>query len=413
VNPSDRPKPVERPEGIDLTAEEGFVLARIDGRLTMRDIADLTGIGEEKVDAIVSELAAKGVISVPMGGGVEYFASDDLGLPELEIVDEMPEIESHDQDDFKAALAFARDGSEPPPQDLSYERAAQEREEEAAAATDETLLEELPFLEEVVDEEGIEAPPQSTPEPDEPAADEAEAKAFAEPHTFRRLYEEKYRGLEAGVRAKAAMTASAMELYAFCFDPDPKVIQAMLQNSHVGFAHGRFIAGWHSTSAGLEHLATRPEFIRDAGIQRRLMRNTHLSESLLKRIVQPKRLVEIFRAAIDKDIPQLSRTRVRGVLRHKFTGMAQPEERTELIVQTEGRVLPLLVGCTFDGRTTQMLCSRQYNSMIFVQNLAKFPATPPTLLTHLIKQPSVKRNQAIKRMLLQHKNMPSDAKKYA
>ena len=202
------------------------------------------------------------------------------------------------------------------------------------------------------------------------------------------------------------------DLYALCFDPDPKVIQAVLQNARVGLAHARFIATWHSTSAGLEYIGTRNEFFRDSGVQRRLLRNTHLSESFLKRIIQPKRLGEIFKACMDKDVPQLTRTRSRGILRQKFTGMAQPEERTELIVQTEGRCLPLLVGCTFDGRTTQMLCSRQYNSMIFVQNLAKFPATPPTLLAHLIKQPSVRRNQGIKRMLLQHKNMPSEAKKY-
>lgn len=438
MKPTDRPKPIARDyAGLALTPEEGFVLSRIDGRLSMKDIVDLTGIEPERVDHIVSNLAQKGVVavpalapppadlvaSVPPRGAVVAtpMSPDDETLPELEIVDDEP----HDGgDDLAAALAFARTPSAPPaeaaapaeleevtdeagetPAELSYEKAAYEREEKRASTLPPAPEDEAATAE---GEEG--EPVASEAEPEEATPDEA--KVLAEPHTYRQIYEAKFRGLEPGARASAALAAVGADLYALCFDPDPKVIQAVLQNARVGLAHARFVASWHSTSAGLEYIGTRNEFFRDSGVQRRLLRNTHLSESFLKRIIQPKRLGEIFKACMDKDVPQLTRTRARGILRQKFTGMAQPEERTELIVQTEGRCLPLLVGCTFDGRTTQMLCSRQYNSMIFVQNLAKFPATPPTLLAHLIKQPSVRRNQGIKRMLLQHKNMPSEAKKY-
>lgn len=439
MKPTDRPKPIARDyAGIALTPEEGFVLSRIDGRLSMKDIVDLTGIEPERVDHIVSKLAQKGVVAVPAlapppadlvaaAGPPSHgtravvatpMSPEDETLPELEVVDDDADFAGRGGDDLAAALAFARTPSAPPaeleevhddaadaPVELSYEKAAYEREEKRASTMPPAPEDEAAVAE---GEEGELV--ASDAEAEEATPDEA--KVLAEPHTYRQIYEAKFRGLEPGARASAALSAIGADLYALCFDPDPKVIQAVLQNARVGLAHARFIATWHSTSAGLEYIGTRNEFFRDSGVQRRLLRNTHLSESFLKRIIQPKRLGEIFKACMDKDVPQLTRTRSRGILRQKFTGMAQPEERTELIVQTEGRCLPLLVGCTFDGRTTQMLCSRQYNSMIFVQNLAKFPATPPTLLAHLIKQPSVRRNQGIKRMLLQHKNMPSEAKKY-
>lgn len=418
---TDRPKPLDRSyEGVSLTAEEGFVLSRIDGRLTMKDLVDLTGIEERRVDAIVARLAQKGMVAVPALAPppVDLMPLSDEEKETLPVLEEV--VEDEPVDDLQAALAFARLPSDAPPAtaegapaELSYEKAAYEREKRESEIPPDPTEEQLPELEEVGDEEGAEAETAAAAEVDEPTGEADEQKAFAEPQTYRQLYEGKYRHLEPGARANYALTAVGADIYALCFDPDPKIIQALLQNHRIGLAHARFIATWHSTAQGLELVSTRHEFFKDGGVQRRLLRNTHLSESMLKRVIQPKRLGEIFKASMDKDIPQLTRTRSRGVLRQKFTGMSQPEERVELIVQTEGRCLPLLVGCTFDGRTTQMLCARQYNSMIFVQNLAKFPACPPTLLAHLIKQPSVRRNQAMKRLLLQHKNMPSEAKKYA
>jgi hypothetical protein len=48
---------------------------------------------------------------------------------------------------------------------------------------------------------------------------------------------------------------------------------------------------------------------------------------------------------------------------------------------------------------------------MFVQSVAKFGAAPPGLLAHMIKQPFVRKNQALRKMLLAHPNMPGDAKR--
>jgi hypothetical protein len=98
------------------------------------------------------------------------------------------------------------------------------------------------------------------------------------------------------------------------------------------------------------------------------------------------------------------------LLRARFT-QAQPEERVDLLVRNEGRVLPLLTGCSFDQRTTQLLVARNIVSPMFIQNLGKFVATPPALLLHLVKQNVVKRNPQLKKLLVAHRNMPAEGKR--
>ena len=60
-----RPKPLGAPVGgPPLTAEEGFVLARIDGNLSVDDLVALTGIDEPRVQQIVTRLASRGAVSL-------------------------------------------------------------------------------------------------------------------------------------------------------------------------------------------------------------------------------------------------------------------------------------------------------------------------------------------------------------
>ena len=60
-----RPKPLGAgTEKLHLTAEEDFVLARIDGHLTVRDLVALTGIDEPRVEQIVSKLASEGAVTL-------------------------------------------------------------------------------------------------------------------------------------------------------------------------------------------------------------------------------------------------------------------------------------------------------------------------------------------------------------
>jgi hypothetical protein len=91
--------------------------------------------------------------------------------------------------------------------------------------------------------------------------------------------------------------------------------------------------------------------------------------------------------------------------------LASPDERAALLVRTEGRCLVLLVNCALDARTTQMLTSKTSYTVLFIQNLARWSATPPAVLTHLLKQPLVRQNQGLKKMILKHRNVPSDAKR--
>lgn len=70
-----------------------------------------------------------------------------------------------------------------------------------------------------------------------------------------------------------------------------------------------------------------------------------------------------------------------------------------------------MTGCTFDAKTTQIPCGRPYDSVLFIQNLAKWLATPPGLLAHLAKQPFVRKSAPLEKLLLQHPNLPGEVKR--
>jgi hypothetical protein len=227
---------------------------------------------------------------------------------------------------------------------------------------------------------------------------------------FRRIYETRFRELEQGARQDVAMHAHGSELFALCFDPAPEVIAALLDNSHFGLDHARVVALHHKTASGLEILARRAQFLRDHHVQRRLLQNMQTSETVLDRILRFKRLLDVYRLSVDRDLPERNRTKVRARLRPCFSN-AEPEERATLIIKTEGRCLVGLSGCTFDARTTQILCNQSFLSALFIQNLARFPATPPVLLAKLLRSPTVQRQPQLRALLLRHANSGSDGKR--
>jgi hypothetical protein len=199
-------------------------------------------------------------------------------------------------------------------------------------------------------------------------------------------------------------------LLALCFDPQPSVISAVLENSAVGLVHARTIARHHRTSHGLDVVAQRAEFLRDGQVQRELLRNPILPEPLLKRLTGSKRFVEVYKLALDRDLPERTRQKLRLALRSKWA-LTSADERAEVVFQTEGRVLGMLQGLPFDAHTTSLLCARTYNSTLLIQNLARFSATPPQLLLHLMKQMPVKRQEHLRRLLTQHPNCPGEARR--
>jgi hypothetical protein len=174
--------------------------------------------------------------------------------------------------------------------------------------------------------------------------------------------------------------------------------------------HARLVAFHHRTARGLDELVRRPALASDPMVERRLVRNPGLDEGQFRRLMGNKRLLALYKVSLDRDVPDRSRAAARTVFRARF-GTAQAEERVEVVWATEGRVLMAMAGLTFDSRTTSILCSRTYASIMLVQNLARFPATPPPLIAHLLRQPMVKRQAHLKNQLLQHPNTPADVKR--
>ncbi len=219
-----------------------------------------------------------------------------------------------------------------------------------------------------------------------------------------------YRPMARDERVAAALEANGDRLLALCFDPEAAVIHAVLESRAFGLAHARMIAAHHHTQPGLESVAKRSDHLSDAQVQRKLLRNPQLPVTVLNRLVNPKMLLEVHKIAIDREIPERTRLLAREILRKKFM-LASSDERAALLFKTEGRCLVLLVNCSLDAHATQIMCSKSNYTVLFIQNLSRWTATPPPLLGHLLKTPVVRRNLGLKKMLLKHPNTPSEAKR--
>jgi len=414
-----------------LTAEEGFVLTRIDGNLSVDDLVGLTGLDTDYVQEIVTKLARKGAVRLEMA------APSSQRLPDIGSTPDLGNDGETSLADFAAALgmdptAFAAAN----PAAAAVEKVVQRERVETLVTDDPAaiplemqlievdaapqLIEVRDELEEVpeeglpalipLDENGnpIEAPDESDTATKE-ADNEIQATAVQE-RNWRQLYEHKFHKMTVDLRIDQARKASGADLMALCFDADARVVAGLLENSHLGLDHVRLIAFHHRTGVGLEMLSRRQEWIRDIQVERRLLRNPQIGELVLGRIMASKRIHPTYKICIDREVPDLTRAKSRGHLKQKWS-KATSEERSDLLIRTEGRCLIIMIGCTFDSKTTAILCGRPINSMIFIQTLAKFPATPPALLAHLYKQNFVRKNPPIRKLLLQHPNMPGDVKR--
>jgi len=419
-----RPKPSGTPAAQSArTPEENFVLARIDGRLSVNDIATMTGMEEGRVEQIVTKLANEGALELEGYESSQRLPDvpSDVALPaDPQSVTSLA--------DFAAALgmdptAFAAERSRPALEEAVEEARVESRSnypppavhEDSSPALDEDIPTLDPDIHGVADEVTADAadepmPPPSDGEVGDETPDVDDPNTAENTKNYRQLYQTKFHIMTADQRVTYAHTASGSELFALCLDPDPKVIAALLENHNLGLDHVRMIAFHHRTGTGLEIMARRQEYLRDVMVERRLLRNPMCPEQVTGRIMNPKNLLVTYKSMVDREIPELTRTRIRGHFRKKWT-MAPPEDRADLILRTEGRPLIYMTGCTFDARTTQIICGKNIASMLLVQNFAKFPATPPGILAHLIKQPYVRKNPGMKKLLLQHPNMPGEVKR--
>src|SRR5262249_25588755 len=147
------------------------------------------------------------------------------------------------------------------------------------------------------------------------------------------------------------------DLMALCHDADPQVISAVLSNRRTGLEHARLIAFHHHSQMGLEMVGRRNDFLTDAHVQRRMLANPQLPDTLLTRIVHPKLLTDIYKISISREIPERSRIKSRALLQKRFN-LASADERAALLIKTEARCLIQLVDCALDARTTQILCGK-------------------------------------------------------
>lgn len=424
-----RPKPLgEAAQKLRLTPEEDFVLARCDGRLSVHDLVALTGMEEKRIERIVTNLQARGAVALEAIDASSGYLPDVGSGPSLPNDGEMTSLA-----DFAAVLgmdpsAFAPQGARqaieepvaeervesrsnyPPPATSEPPEALVDPTSEVVPAAAETTpdameLEEVGDgleLEEVTDEEAVANA--------EANAEEAEEAAILNEQDYRKIYEAQFHPLTVDVRVGLAKISHGPDLLALCLDADSRVIAGILENPTVGLAHVRLIAFHHRTGVGLEMISRRQEFLRDLLVERRLLRNPMAGDTVLGRVMASKRLFQTYKIAIDRDVPELTRSKSRGYMRKKYQS-APSEERADLVLRTEGRCLIYMTGCAFDAKMTQILCGKPYNSVLFIQNLAKFSATPPGLLAHLMKQPFVRKHAPLKKLLLQHPNMPGEVKR--
>lgn len=260
------------------------------------------------------------------------------------------------------------------------------------------------------------------PSPAAPGADRGRAEAEAEAEdgdatpspeaedaagTHRKLFEAELHALAADERVARAARAVEPYLSAFCYDPLTQVIKALLSNPTTGLTQARLIAPHHRTPDGLAALASRAAFLADPGVRRWLIRNPQLPAALFHRAFASRRMLELFRITVSREVTEQTRRLAREVLRRKFAQGAA-EERVELIFRSEGRALAGLGGIPIDGRTTALLCGRPYTSTPLVQNIARWSAAPPALIRHLLKQESIRRSPQLRTMLQRHPNAPTD-----
>lgn len=367
------------------------ILSMVDGQSSIDQLAERSGMDFDDMLTAFSWLVSRGAVPVE-------------GSP--------PEIVQLAQIHARVAARERRLASSPPPAP-SPERV--EDVEEVGDAVEN--LEDLPELDPVLDA----AEPQSLDLLEYDAFDasgaDAEASDLDEPQeesgagdvpavaNLRRLFETVLHPLPREARVERARTVTGDVLHALCLDPEPGVIQAVLENPMANVTHARLVAEHHRNPVGLDVLGRRVELARDAHVRRFLLRNNQASERLLARMLAPLTLPQVFRANMGHDLTERARKTARRELRQKFE-RSTAEEKVAVILQTEGRCLPMLPGQTFDQKTTALLCRRTYQSTMLIQSIARFPAAPPMLLTHLLKQQIVQRNAHLKRQIQQHKNCP-------
>jgi hypothetical protein len=352
---------------LTLSAEEGFVLSRLDGHTSASHLPALTGIPPERLQLILTRLVSQGALQpAPESPSAPARPAPTASRAPIPAAAEVPTLEARPEELEQS-----------PPPDGAHPESSESSEPEGSGSEEAEAAEDEP------------------------------AEALG---NYRQLFETRLHPLTEDERAARAHGAVDPELSAFCFDPVPAVIKAVMENPRTGLAHARLIVRHHRNPVGLEAVCARAAFAADSGVRRWLVRNPQLPSGLFRRLWSSRRLMELHKVTLDRDIPEGTRRTARELLRQRFsTGPA--EEKAELILNTEGRSLVALSGLPMDGKTAALLCGRTYRSPLLIQNIARWSAAPPALVAHLLKQEAVRRQPQLRMLLQRHPNAPADARR--
>ena len=263
-------------ESLPLTAEEGFLLSRMDGMTSVQGLQQVTGLSQGQVRAMLAKLSATGAIEpAPVAPSLEPTSAPAIvnattSRPAPMTVEVTPDVVSDalagphdDQALIQAALASLNldDSLEGDPTD----------EGDAVLEDDDDAGLSMGAAGGVPRATADAAPMGEGPEADIAADDsdvlaaEAEDSAVdVEEGNHRKLFETRLHPLPPEEREALARTASGSTAMALCFDPVPQVIARLMENSDVGFPHARLIARYHRTPQGLDAIFKRSEFPRDS-----------------------------------------------------------------------------------------------------------------------------------------------------
>jgi hypothetical protein len=416
-----------------LSAEEGFVLSRLDGATPARNLPALTGLPVERLRTILTRLVSEGALlpaAVAASPGAAPAPVAQAARPTVQGTNPFPTASAQGANPLRTgATGSAHDAPAPhthtaaahavnplPASTPGSAQVASPLQGPTAPAQGARpqqgppgeAEEDLPTLDLTAHE--ADAPPEAGDAPDdsEPADDEPEVALG----NYRQLFETRLHPLPEDQRVAHAHAAEDPVLSALCFDPVPAVIKAVLENARTGLAHARLVARYHRNPVGLEALCGRAAFTADTGVRRWLVRNPQLPAGLFRRLWGARRLMELHKVTNDRDIPEGTRRSAREVLRQRFAS-GPAEEKVELIINTEGRSLAVLIGLPVDGKTASLLCGRTYRSPLLIQNIARWSAAPPVLIAHLLRQEAVRRQPQLRALLTRHPNAPADAKRGA
>lgn len=252
-------------------------------------------------------------------------------------------------------------------------------------------------------------PPQTTataPARDHENEDSEQAEHYA---NYRKLYERKFKGMDLPERLETAAKANGNELAAICLDPNPQVITRAIENGASDIMCARIIASHATASLSLLALGKKPTFLFDPGVRRNLLRNPITPPYLRRRILEMMDMQTLYTVRSGSDVNEQSKMEAVEVMRQKFRS-ASGADCANFIFRTEGRCLAYLIKESFSKETVEELCSREFRSEILVRNLTVFPALPPNLIRHLMRQDIVKRNPNFRNRLLHHQSCPADVK---